>query len=255
MEKAAGQYNELIKNNARQWETRALLRLAYERFYKMIAHEAKRDINRPTFELGSGGGYLKTVMPDCVLTDFIKLPGIDRVENAYSLNFESGSVANLILFDVWHHLEYPGSALSEFRRVLAPGGRVIIFDPALSVLGCLIYGLFHREPLGIFKKISWLKPASFVPERAPYYSAQGNAFRIFRGEKYESFLRGWKLLKIKRLAAISYLASGGYSGPQLCSEKFFPCLLKIDRVLDRWPLLFASRMLVVLEKDGRPDKI
>ena len=30
--------------------------------------------------------------------------------------------SNLILFDVWHHLEYPGSAMAEFARVLAPKG-------------------------------------------------------------------------------------------------------------------------------------
>lgn len=248
MENAAEQYNELIKNNARQWEKKALLRLAYTRFYEMIVREIRPDRVRPTLELGSGNGYFKTAMPDCVLTDFIKMPGIDRVENAYGLNFKDNSVANLILFDVWHHLEYPGSALDEFRRVLAPGGRVVIFDPALSLLGLFVYGLFHRESVGIFKKISWRSPAGFAPGEAPYYSAQGNASRIFGDSKYRAFLRGWNLVKTKRLAATFYLASGGYSGPQFFPEKSFSWLIKIDRLLDHWPFLFASRILVVLEK-------
>ena len=77
------------------------------------------------------------------------------------MSFEDGSVANLILFDVWHHLEYPAAALAEFHRVLVPQGRLIIFDPAMGLLGRIVYGLFHHEPLGLKDKIQWRTPAIF----------------------------------------------------------------------------------------------
>ena len=55
---------------------------------------------------------------------------------------------HLILFDVWHHLEHPANALAEFRRVLVPKGRVILLEPAMSLVARLVYGRCHHEPLG-----------------------------------------------------------------------------------------------------------
>jgi ubiquinone/menaquinone biosynthesis C-methylase UbiE len=66
------------------------------------------------------------------------------------------SVFNLILLDVFHHLTYPGTALKEFHRVLRVNGRVTILEPAMSLLGKLVYGLFHYQPLGLLKPVSWL---------------------------------------------------------------------------------------------------
>ena len=51
--------------------------------------------------------------------DLFSNPWLDRRENCYAMNFADGSVSHLILFDVWHHLRYPGTALREFHRVLA----------------------------------------------------------------------------------------------------------------------------------------
>jgi len=56
-------------------------------------------------------GSIKEVIPDCVTTDLFPNPWLDRQENAYHLGFADGSVSNLILFDVWHHLRYPDQPL------------------------------------------------------------------------------------------------------------------------------------------------
>ena len=108
---------------------------------------------------------------------------VDRVENAYSLSFP-GDRSQTHLFDVWHHLEYPGTALAEFYRVLTPGGRLVIFDPAMGILGRIVYGLFHHEPLGLRDEIRWWAPAGFSPSEMTYYAAQGNAHRIFFSKKW-----------------------------------------------------------------------
>jgi hypothetical protein len=65
--------------------------------------------------------------------------------------------------DVWHHLEHPANALAEFRRVLVPRGRVIILEPAMSVVGRLVYGNCHHEPWASTRLclISW--PISAAP--------------------------------------------------------------------------------------------
>jgi ubiquinone/menaquinone biosynthesis C-methylase UbiE len=58
-------------------------------------------------------------------------------------------LTNLILFDLFHHFEFPGVALREFERVLLAGGRLILMEPGFGLLGRFIYQRFHHEPLGL----------------------------------------------------------------------------------------------------------
>jgi SAM-dependent methyltransferase len=157
-------------------------------------------------------------------------------------------VANLILFDVWHHLRYPGTALKEFRRVLAPGGRVIIFDPAIGLAGRLAYGLFHHEPLGMRLPFTWEAPAGFDPADADYFAAQGSATRIFWRREDAGRLAGWGILEARPLPSFEYLATGGFSGLRLGGPFAFRLWRELDRLLSPWPNLFAARLLVVLKR-------
>ncbi|HEY1765593.1 MAG TPA: class I SAM-dependent methyltransferase, partial [Opitutaceae bacterium] len=192
-------------------------------------------------ELGSGMGSIKEVVPDCVTTDLFPNPWLDRQENAYALTFPDGSVSNLILFDVWHHLRYPGTALAEFRRVLAPGGRLVIFDPAAGVAGRLIYGLFHHEPLGLGDPITWHAPAGFRAGDADYFAAQGAATRIFWRREAPRELEKWEPVEVRPLPAFEYFATGGFSGPQLGGRIARPAWRLLDRAARPFPNLFAAR--------------
>ena len=243
-----GQHNLEIQANAEHWRRKPLLQKIYRDFYSEIAGELRSDLPGETVEIGSGIGNLKTVVPEALATDIFPNPWLDRIENAYALSFEDVSVANLILFDVWHHLEYPGTALAEFHRVLAPGGRLIIFDPAMGLLGRIVYGLFHHEPLALKDEIRWRAPADFSPGEMTYYAAQGNAQRIFFSGEGASELDDWRTVRRSLFAGIPYVASGGFRGPQLYPESLLPALRVIDRMASRVPALFATRLLVTLEK-------
>jgi SAM-dependent methyltransferase len=243
-----GQHNREIQANAEHWRRKPLLQKIYRDFYAEIAGELRRDLPGETVEIGSGIGNLKTVVPGALATDIFPNPWLDRIENAYGLSFRDGSVANLILFDVWHHLQYPGTALAEFRRVLACGGRLIIFDPAMGLLGRMVYGLFHHEPLGLKEDLPWWAPSGFSPDEMTYYAAQGNAHRVFFSDECAANLADWKMVRRSLMAGIPYVASGGFSGPQLYPESLLPVLRAIDRVASRVPAVFATRLLVTLEK-------
>lgn len=243
-----GQHNLEIHANAERWRRKPLLQEIYRGFYLEIATELRRDLPGETVEIGSGIGNLKNVVPDAVATDLFPNPWLDRIENAYALSFPDGSIANLILFDVWHHLQYPGTALAEFHRVLTPGGRLVIFDPAMGLLGRIVYGLFHHEPLGLRDEICWWAPAGFSPDDMTYYAAQGNAQRVFFSEEWVSRLRDWQVVRKRLLAAVSYVASGGFSGRQLYPRSLLPVFRAIDKIAGCVPALFATRSLVVLEK-------
>lgn len=242
------QHNREIQANLESWRRKPLLREIYRDFYAEIARELRRDLPGETVEIGSGIGNLKTVMPEALATDIFPNPWLDRVENAYALSFGDASLANLILFDVWHHLQYPGTALAEFRRVLAREGRLIIFDPAMGMLGRVVYGVFHHEPLGLREPIQWQAPPDFSPDEMNYYAAQGNAQRVFLSSEFASGLSDWRMVRRSTMAGIPYVASGGFSGPQLYPECLLPLLRSIDRFASRAPSLFATRLLAVLEK-------
>ena len=245
---ALEQHNVEIHRNREAWLHKPVLQGVYSEFYRQIARRLTTDKTGQRVELGSGMGNIKRFVPDCLTTDLFPNPWLDQQENAYALSFADQSVSDLILFDVWHHLEFPAAALREFQRVLEPGGRVILFEPAASLLGCLIYGLCHHEPLGLTRRIRWETPEDFSPEEPGYYAAQGNATRMFVWGKSKAHLEGWAVREVTRLSGLAYFASGGFSGAQCYPDRWLPHLLNLDQWLAALPGLFSARLIVVLEK-------
>ena len=123
-----------------------------------------------------------------------------------------------------------------------------MLEPCISALGLIVYGALHSEPIAITKKIEWFAPDGWSPESVDYYAAQGNASRIFVGRSFGQNLKDWKKAETIRLSAIAYAASGGYSKPQLYPASMLPTIKGMEKLLDLFPALFATRLLVILEK-------
>ena len=233
------------------WEQKHSLRRVYYCFYHAIRRHLKWIPNRPIVELGSGIGCIKEVIPECITTDIFPSPRLDRQENAYSLSFPNECIGNLILFDVWHHLEYPGTALKEFWRVLVEGGRLILFEPAISPLGRLVYGSpFHPEPLGLRQPIHWNAPVHFEPKSAPYFAAQSRAARIFQKREITEWQAQWDLTSVDEIVSFAYVLSGGFTRPQLYPTCLLSTIQRIDCSLTRLGSVLATRLLIRLEKRG-----
>jgi SAM-dependent methyltransferase len=241
-------HQDLINKNHELWNRKPLLRSAYRDLYLLISGQLSNLPDPKIVELGSGLGNIRDVLPNCIRTDLFPYPWIDQIENAYRLSFKDESISDLILSDVFHHLKYPGTALKELHRVLRKGGRVILLEPCISLLGLLVYGVFHVEPIAINQKIEWFAPGGWLPEHVNYYAAQGNATRIFVSKQYRPQLTAWEKIETIRLSALTYAASGGYSGPQLYPASIYPVVKSLEKVLDLFPSLFATRLLVILEK-------
>jgi SAM-dependent methyltransferase len=238
----------LIEKNHEHWNRKPLLSMVYARLYGLIADNLSNLPDSKIVELGSGLGNIRMAIPDCIRTDLFPYPWIDQLENAYKLSFADETISDLILSDVFHHLKYPGTALQELYRVLRKGGRVIMLEPCMSALGLIVYGLLHVEPIAITKQIQWLAPEDWSPQNIDYYAAQGNATRIFVGRKFLSQLECWQNIQAIRLSAISYAASGGYSKPQMYPTWALPAIQKMEKLLDPFPAIFATRLIVVLQK-------
>ena len=122
-----------------------------------------------------------------------------------------------------------------------------MMEPCISALGYIVFGLFHPEPIGKAKQIQWFTPKGWSPDNIDYYSSQGNATSIFVQNYFTSELSGWKIIEVKQISALAYAASGGYSGPQLYPTFAFPFIKFLEKLMQPFPALFATRLLIVLE--------
>jgi SAM-dependent methyltransferase len=240
-----------IEQNRRSWQNKPLLQRIYADFYDRILQRIEPSLPGAVVELGSGIGNLKAHLPRTITTDLFPNPWLDLACDAYRLPFAPRTVSHLILFDVFHHLERPRAFFDDARRVLTPGGRVILFEPFISATSYPVYGLLHHEPVAFGKEIS-------AEERPPsahaYYAAQGNATRIFFRREFLELLPGWIIAHAEAFSAFAYLFSGGYSKPALYPTACLPLLQRIDVALSRAARLFGGRCLVELRaRDGDPS--
>jgi SAM-dependent methyltransferase len=237
------QHQVEIEANLRAWERKPLLHEIYAGFYRQIMELIDPGSPGRIVEIGSGIGSLKTHLPQAIATDLFPNPWLDLVCDGYELPFRDRSLSHLVLFDVFHHLRAPKAFLREARRVLAPNGRLILFEPYVSWASWPAYGLFHHEP------VAWRQPISLqerLPRPRDYYAAQGNATRLFFRTEVPGWPQGWEVFHAEAFSCFYYLLSGGYAKRALYPSGCLDTLRKLDASLSRWPRLFGARCLVGL---------
>ena len=243
MTRLDAQHQAEIQENQRSWRGKPLLQEIYRGFYQRILAQMRSGLPGCVVEIGSGIGNLKSHLPQAICTDLFPNPWLDLVCDGYELPFRDGAISHLILFDVFHHLEAPRAFLREARRALAPGGRLLLFEPYVSVASWPAYGMFHHEPV---RWSSEINQAETPPRPRAYYAAQGNATRIFFREEPAALTRGWDVFHAEAFASFSYLLSGGFSKPALYPQAWLPALRGMDEILSVLPRLFAARCLIGL---------
>jgi SAM-dependent methyltransferase len=243
------EHQRQIEENLRYWEVKPILREIYRDFHRLLARYLS-DVPGETVEIGSGIGNIKEVIPHCVRTDIFPNPWNDRQENIYRLSMADSSAANLILFDVFHHLEYPLDALDECRRVLNTGGRLLVFDHAMSAAGFFFSKFIHHERAGFLKSYRLRADEASELDAPRYYADHANARRIFEQRFGELLQPAWHSVAVVRLPAIKWLLSGGYRGPSLLNPLVLSAASLAERALSFAPFIFSLRLLVVLQKGG-----
>jgi SAM-dependent methyltransferase len=239
------QHQTEIQQNLQRWEAKPLLQEIYAGFYDRIVALIDERVPGQIVEIGSGIGNLKSHLPRALSTDLFANPWLDLVCDAYEMPFAAGSVSHLVLFDVFHHLEAPNAFLREARRVLAPGGRVLLFEPFISVSSLPIYGLLHHEPVAMGKAINFVED---FPQPRGYYAAQGNATRLFFKRERAGWPAGWEIFHAETFSAFHYVLSGGFNHSAVYPPGCLNSLRQLDAWLSRWPRLFGARCLVGLSR-------
>ena len=196
-------------------------------------------------ELGSGGGFLKELLPECITSEVFSCDGVDMVLDARNLPFVDGSLRAILMVDVFHHIPNVAVFLREAERTLAPGGVVAMWETWNTPWSRLIFTHLHPEP---FKPeaVDWSFPAS-----GPLScSNQALPWMVFERDRTR-FAREFPGLQMEKLRLdypFSYLASGGVSMRALVPE----CLFAFTRMLERGLSFFRNQLalfaLIVLTR-------
>ncbi len=220
------------------------LRRLYLLHYRMIADALAGAPPGPVLELGSGAGFLREVIPGVVTSDVVAAPGVDRVMPAGSIDAPDNSLSGIVMLNVFHHLSDPAAFLREARRALAPGGRLVMIEPAHTFAWARLYRAFSPEPYD--ENADWGFPAGGRISRANI----PQAWMVFVRDR-ERFRRehpGWGRLTVRRHTAFLFLLAGGFRYRSLVPGWSFPAFAAIERAMTPFMPWIASDLTVVREK-------
>ena len=243
----------MLTEQHRQWDRRPVLRMVYSEYFRRMVAQMARDASGSlgcSIEIGCGGGFFKDYCSEIVATDLVSTPWADQVVDCQDMPYDDGSLRNIVMFDVLHHLADLPRFLGEAIRVLEPDGRLVMVEPYISPCSRVVYGLFHREPHQV-------SGDPFVPYAIlgahPMDGNQGIPNHVFFSKSGRRKLtERFGELRLRRAARIglwTYPCSGGFSGPVLipagCARLLLALEVRLEPLLG--PLL-AHKSFIVLER-------
>jgi SAM-dependent methyltransferase len=227
------------------WEAKPVLRAVYRDYYDRMAQWRRPGV---TLEIGAGSGNLRDELPGVLSSDIVPSPYLDLVADAQRLPVADGSVATLVGVDVLHHIEYPRHFLTEARRALQPGGRIVLMEPAITPVSWIMFKLGHPEPVEL--GVDPLADGEPDPAKHPFDSNQ--ALPTLLAGRYRGQLErdlGLVVANVERLSLVAYPLSGGFRRWSLIPARVIGLVLRAERRLERWlGRLMGFRLLLVIER-------
>lgn len=226
------------------WQRKPVLREVYGDIYRRMLAAC---VPGPILEIGGGSGNFKSVAPGPIVsTDILPAPWLDVVCDAQRLPFATGSFANVVMMDVLHHIEYPVRCIEETARLLRPGGRLVMCEPAITPLSGLFYRWLHPEPVDM--SADPMVEGAITPGKDPYDSNQ--AIPTLLTGRYRDALAKrvpeLEFLSSDKFAFVAYPLSGGFQPwsllPVALTKPLLAAEWKVRGLLGR---LAGFRMLAV----------
>jgi SAM-dependent methyltransferase len=235
------------------WEQKRILREIYTGWYHDITQDLQPGTGK-TLEIGSGIGNFKQYMPGVLSSDIQEAQWLDLRFDAHFLPFAAGSIQNIVMVDVLHHLARPLHFIQEAERVLCRGGRLIMLEPYPSLVSLIIYKFFHPEP--------FLMKANYFEDRRemlPGYPGklksqepnQAAAYLIFYKQKKQFeklFAQRMTIIKKKLFACVLYPLSGGFQKKTFLPVFLVPLARCLEVLATPFRFILAFRCRIVLEK-------
>jgi SAM-dependent methyltransferase len=236
-----------LQEHRKIWFEKPVLRDIYLNYFEMIKNAS---VNGPILEIGGGSGNFKEFLPESISIDIVPLPWLDIIAHAHMLPFKKESFGNIVMIDVLHHIEHPSCFFKEADRILKPGGRIILIEPAITLTSRIFLHLFHPEPIDM--SVDPFSEQTIDPAREPFDANQAIPTLLF-GRYRMDFVRKFpdlNIISLKYLDLFAYPLSGGFRPWCLISHRHIQGLLAIERnILPVLGPLMAFRFFCVIKKN------
>ncbi|NIA30747.1 MAG: methyltransferase domain-containing protein [Actinobacteria bacterium] len=225
-------------------QRKPFLRKLYIDFYRQFRMAVSEPEKKVLVELGSGGGFIKEVIGNCVTSDVLELPNVDRVFSALNMPFEGASVDAFFMFDVLHHIPDSRAFFKEALRCLKVSGKIVMVEPANTLWARFIYKNFHHELFDTEGK--WT-----LEEIGPL--SQGNGaipWIIFSRDRkiFENEFPSLRIVRMHNHTPLRYLLSGGLALRQLVPSFTYPLVKAIEYGLSPFNNRLGMFQTIELEK-------
>jgi SAM-dependent methyltransferase len=246
----AGVFDPRLLEHRQRWEAKKTLRLIYEDYYRRLFSACP-----PTgavVDIGGGSAHSKDFRPESITLDILPFPGIDVVADAHRLPFGSSQLAGIVMLDVLHHLNQPTAFLGEAARVLKPGGKLAMIEPAITPVSWWFYNSLHHEPVAL--RADPFRMATPRADKDPFDGNQAIPSLIFGRKKGLSRLAQvvpqLSVTSVEWLSLAVYPMSGGFKRwclvPSCAVRRGLAIEDRVPAVIRR---LMAFRLFAVLERE------
>ena len=227
------------------------LKKIYQDWYRRIMKGLSFGESDKVLEIGSGAGFIKEQYPAIITSDIMPLDQCDKVVAAEELPFADRELSAIVMVDVFHHIPEVEKFLSEAQRVLKPGGKIKMLEPANTWFGRLIYSGWHHEPFDS-ETSSW----SF-PSTGPLSGANiALPWIVFQRDK-DIFHNKYPELRIGKISyhtPFLYILSGGFSYKSLLPGWAFGVAMFIETLLTPLhPVLAMFHTIEVVKTESKKD--
>lgn len=206
-------------------------------------------------ELGAGAGLSREFIHKgrLLVTDFADNEWLDvKHVDALKTPFEDEAFDFVIEVNTIHHLAHPLQFFTEARRILKPGGRLIIHDVHGSVFMRGVLRLQRHE--GYDFNVDVFDPAVPCNDPADPWSANNAVIDLLFEDRarFAANVPYFKLIHHRYTEFLTILNSGGViaEAPHVpLPRPLVEAIASVDRVLtQKFPDLFASHVQMVLER-------
>jgi SAM-dependent methyltransferase len=228
-------------------ETKPFLRKVYLEWYGRLLEALPRAEGR-VLELGSGGGFLKQLLPSLLTSEIVAWEGVALVADGQRLPIRSGSLRAIVMTSVFHHLPDPAAFLREAARCVRPGGVVAMVEPWVTAWSRFVYRHLRHEPF-VPDAPEWAFPSD-----GPLSGANGALpWIVFRRDRrrFEKELPEWSLERIEPFMPVRYLLSGGLSLKTLVPGFAFGVSTLAEKALN--PIMEDVAMFALIVLRRRSD--
>ncbi len=216
---------DIDSSEALDWHRKLILqkpflKKLYMDFYRKLGRHLPAGALK-VLEIGSGGGFIKEILPDVITSDIKKTNVVDKVFSAENLPFEPGTLDAIVMLNVFHHLHDAESCLKSFSRCLRQGGKIVMIEPANTPWRRWVDSHFHDETFD--PQAGWK-----IQKQGPMSAANGALAWIIFSRDREIFYNKFPEFEIKGLrlhTTFRYIASGGLSYCQILPTWMYSVVL------------------------------